>query len=181
MFTGRLRTAKMEIKNKQISVMKYPRLLELAKPYLEGNELGVGHTLRVLNFVRENYGKYDLEESWKDIVFSLAVLHDIGGSTIEEQYSEGPRIAKELLERLDYHPFDVKLICGFIAKHHERLEDPNDIFKILFDSDRLVMFSEEEFEHYTSKAGFDWRKVIDGFYNADLSSMARKMLNKRRE
>jgi len=156
--------------------MKYMQLLELAKPYLAKNDLGAEHTLRVLDIAKKNYGKYDLDETWKDIVFSLVVLHDIGGPTVKEQYEKGPVIAKKLLEKLGYHSFDIKLICGFIQRHHERLNEPHEIFKILFDSDRLVMFSEEEFNHYNSRPNFDWNSVIDSFYHNDLKETAKKLI-----
>ena len=63
--------------------MKYKELLELAKPYLEKNTLGVKHTLRVLEIANKNYDKYSLDESWRDVVFSLIVLHDIGGKGVK--------------------------------------------------------------------------------------------------
>jgi HD superfamily phosphodiesterase len=160
--------------------MKYESLLELAKPYLEKNDFGVEHTLRVLDIAKKNYGKYGLDETWKDTVFSLIILHDIGGSEIKDQYKRGPKIAKKLLEKLNYKKFDVNLICKFIAKHHERLEDPHDVFKILFDSDRLVMFSKEEFDHYNSISGFEWEKIINSFYNDAVKKKARRLLRNER-
>jgi len=160
--------------------MKYKELLELAKPYLEKNTLGVKHTLRVLEIANKNYDKYSLDESWRDVVFSLIVLHDIGGKGVKEQYENGPKIAKELLEKLGYHKFDIKLICAFIARHHERLDDPHDIFKILYDADHLVMLSKEEFKVYNSRAGFEWENIIDNFYNNGLKETAKKLLERRR-
>ena len=159
--------------------MGYEKLIELAKPYLEKNTLGVEHTLRVLEIAKKNYDKYDLDESWKDVVFSLIVLHDIGGKGVKEQYEKGPKRAKELLEKLGYHQFDIKLICAFIARHHERLNDPHDIFKILYDADHLVMLSKEEFKVYNPRAGFEWDNVIDGFYNAGLKEQAVRLLKER--
>lgn len=157
--------------------MKYKRLLELAKPYLEKNDFGVEHTLRVLEIAKKSYYRYDLDNSWKDIVFSLIVLHDIGGSKIKDQYEKGPIIAKKLLEKLNYHKFDIKLICGFISRHHERLQDPHDMFKILFDSDQLVRFSKEEFNHYNSRPNFNWQNIIDSFYHDDMRNSAKKLLS----
>jgi HD superfamily phosphohydrolase YqeK len=159
--------------------MKHKKLLELAKPHLEENDFGADHTLRVLEIANKNYNKYDLDLSWKDTVFSLIILHDIGGSEIKDQYEKGPVIAKKLLEKLDYHKFDIKLICAFIAAHHERLEDPHDIFKILFDSDRLVMLSKKEFDNYNSRKGFDWQKIIHDFYNNNIRSLAVNLLEQR--
>ncbi len=160
-------------------IMKFEKLLELAKPYLEKNDFGVSHTLRVLDIAKKNYNRYDLDKSWKDTVFSLIVLHDIGGSEIKDQYEKGPIIAKKLLGRLNYSKFDIKLICNFISRHHERLQDPHDMFKILFDSDQLVKFSKEEFDHYNSKPRFIWEKVIDSLYCTSLKDLASDLLKKR--
>ncbi len=129
-----------------------------------------------MDVARKNYDKYSLDRTWKETVFSLVVLHDIGGSEIKDQYKRGPAIARKLLNKLDYKKFDINLICTFIAKHHERLEDPHDVFKILFDSDRFVMFSKEEFNNYNSRPGFDWQGIIDDFYNDDLRKLAKKLL-----
>jgi len=161
--------------------MKYEKLLELAKPHLEENDFGVEHTLRVLETAKKNYDKYDLDQSWKDTVFSLIILHDIGGSEIKDQYEKGPIIAKELLEKLNYHQFDIKLICNFIARHHERLNNPHDMFKILFDSDRLVMFSEEEFDHYNSRKDFKWQEIIESFYHNSIKKSAKNLLELMRK
>jgi len=161
--------------------MKYEKLLKLAKPHLEENDFGADHTLRVLEIAKKNYNKYDLDKSWKDTVFSLIILHDIGGSEIKDQYEKGPEIAQKLLNKLHYHNFDIKLICSFIARHHERLNNPHDMFKILFDSDRLVMFSKEELNHYDSRKDFDWQTIIDSFYNGDMRNSAKKILYSRRK
>ena len=159
--------------------MKYLKLLELAKPYLCNNDLGAGHTIRVLEIAKANYSKYDLDDTWKDAVFSLIALHDIGGREIKEQYEKDPVIAKELLNKLEFNPFDIKLICSFIERHHERLSNPHDIFKILFDSDQLVKFSKEEFSHYDSRSNFNWHAVIGSFYNPDLKKQAALLLKER--
>jgi len=159
--------------------MKYKKLLELAKPFLEKNDLGVTHTLRVLEIAKENYNQYDLDEFSREIVYSLIILHDIGGSEIKDQYEKGPKIARGLLEKLGYHKFDIKLICECIVRHHEKVDDPHDIFKILFDSDRLVMFSQEEFDDYNSRKNFDWNNIIESCYNSKAKEQARKLLDER--
>ena len=160
--------------------MKHKQLLELARHYLEDNDFGTGHTLRVLEIAKKNYNKYDLDKSWRNIVYSLVILHDIGGSEIKDQYEKGPVIAKKLLKKLSYYDFDIRLICGFIARHHERLDDPHEMFKILFDSDQLVKFSKEEFQHYNSKPNFNWQNIIDSFYNENLKDSAKKSLKERK-
>jgi len=161
------------------SSQKHEQLLRLAESYLKKNDFGINHTLRVLDIAKKNYNKYNLDESWKDNVFSLIILHDIGGSEIKDQYERGPIIAKELLGKLSYHNFDIKLITSFIARHHEKLKNPHDMFKILFDSDQLVKFSEEEFNHYNSKQNFDWNTIIGSFYLDELKDLAKRLLKDR--
>ncbi len=157
----------------------HKKLLELAEPYLEKNELGVGHTIRVLDIAKKNYHRYRLSKFNREIVFSLIVLHDVGGSSIRAQYQKGPVIAKRLLERLKCPALDISIICMIITKHHERLENPDDLFKILYDSDRLAMFSGEEFIYYNANPGFRWKDIITSFYDADVRNSAKKLLNKR--
>jgi hypothetical protein len=160
--------------------MKYKQLIELSSPYLDQNDFGTAHTIRVLKIVKENYDKYDLNPSWKDLIFSLIVLHDIGGSEIRDQYEKGPKIAEHLLKKLGFHPFDIKLINGFIAKHHERLENPHEMFKILFDSDKLVMFSKEEFPSYDRRPNFNWQNILSQFYNESLKLEAEELWSERK-
>ena len=161
--------------------MKYEQLFEFAQPYLEENEMGISHTSRVLEIAKTNYYKYGLDDSWKDAALSLAVLHDFGGPTIKEQYSKGPKIARMLLERLGYQKFDISLICTFIAKHHERLNNPHEIFQLIYDSDKLVMLTEEEFYRYDSNPNIDWNEIISSLYSNFSKEIAICMLNERRK
>ncbi|OGD54331.1 hypothetical protein A3K80_08320 [Candidatus Bathyarchaeota archaeon RBG_13_38_9] len=105
-------------------------------------------------------------------------MHDIGGSSIKEQYQKGPGIASALMKKLDYPEQTIQNVTEMIRKHHEKLINPYEAFMILFDSDQLVKFSEEEFVHYKAKHT-NWNTIIDSMYHENSKILARKMLIKR--
>ena len=69
---------------KESNLEKFPRLeklFELAEPYSEKNDLGVGHTKRVLKIAKQNF---KIPQEMKEFVFAAIILHDIGGRTVKE-------------------------------------------------------------------------------------------------
>jgi len=159
-------------------LMKYPKLLELAKPYLQRNELGVEHTERVLRLTKKYFrvAKEDME-----LVYSAIVLHDVGGSTVEKQRIKGPKIAMKLMRKLEYPEEIAAEICEMVKFHHDRLRDPSRAFKILHDCDQLAKFSQKEFPYYNSQPDFDWNDVIEAMYSGKAKRIARAELAKRME
>ena len=67
-----------------------------------------------------------------------------------------------------------------VRTHHDHPANPSQAFKILYDSDKLVMFSPEEFPHYNSKPDFDWNKIVDLIYSEHARDLAKKLLQQRR-
>ncbi|MEM2965213.1 MAG: hypothetical protein QXE22_07195 [Candidatus Bathyarchaeia archaeon] len=80
-------------------LLRYERLLVLAKPYLKKNDFGVAHTERVLSIALKNF---PIPSGLEEVALASIILHDIGGSSVKDQYEKGPKIAKRLLRRLDY-------------------------------------------------------------------------------
>jgi putative nucleotidyltransferase with HDIG domain len=81
------------------------------------------------------------------VVLSAAYLHDIGGKEAksEQQGSaarvhqqEGPRIAREILERLGAREEMIAEVCDIIAHHHQARSDANTNFKAVYDAILLV-------------------------------------------
>jgi len=153
------------------SYPKLSRLLNLAKPYLKNNDFGVGHTERVLKIAE----KFQIPIEIKELVSAAIILHDVGGSSIEDQYEKGPVIARKLLTILKYDDNFIEEVCDIIKTHHSRLENPSKPFKILYDSDQLVKFSEEESEYNKSLSGFDWNKITESLYYENSKKLAAKM------
>ncbi|MEJ2568326.1 MAG: HD domain-containing protein, partial [candidate division WOR-3 bacterium] len=142
--------------------MRHKRIFRLAESYLENNDFGVAHTERVFDIGRENF---NIPEELEDLVFACLILHDVGGSSIEDQYEKGPIIATSILEVLGYDDVFIKEVCDIIRTHHDHPRNPSRAFEILYDSDKLAMLSKEEFYVYDSRAGFDWDSIIASMYN----------------
>jgi len=112
-------------------------------------------------------------------VLCSIILHDIGGSTVREQSERGPDIALSLLRQLGYSDDFVAKTCENIRTHHERLENPPEAFKILFDADQLAKLSAVEFPYYNSRKT-DWDSIIDLMYYQHSKTLARRMLDQRK-
>jgi len=158
--------------------MDTDKLFELATPYLEGNDLGVAHTKRVFDIAKQNFSvKPELQE----LTFTAIIFHDIGGCTIKEQYEKGPQIATEILQKLGCPKMFITQVCELISAHHEHPDNPSEPFKALYDSDKLVMFSPQEYPYYNGGECFDWDKVINLIYSAKGQELAKKWLAQRRK
>lgn len=153
------------------------RLFEVATPHLKRNDFGVAHTRRVFEIARAHF---DIPKDIEEITLASIVLHDIGGSTVKEQYEKGPDIANNLLSQLGYGSDFIQEVCEMIRTHHEHPKSPSLSFKILYDSDRLVMFSPEEFPHYNSRPNFNWDEVITLIYHEHIKNLARRSLQERK-
>jgi hypothetical protein len=153
--------------------MDYEKLFALAKPYLEKNDLGSAHTSRVLAIARKNFR---IPQEIEDLTVCSIILHDIGGSSIKDQYEKGPKIAETLLEQMKCDRKFIDKVCEIIGTHHEHPENPPEPFRILFDSDKIVMFSPEEFPIYNARPNFDWNKIVGLIYSNKGKKIARQNL-----
>ncbi|MCW4017962.1 MAG: HD domain-containing protein [Candidatus Bathyarchaeota archaeon] len=158
--------------------MKYDQLFAYAKPYLEKNDLGAAHTNRVLATARTHFS---IPPELEELTICAIILHDIGGSSIKEQYEKGPEIASSLLKKMGCDEDFVSQVSLIVGTHHDHPDEPSAPFRILYDADKLVMFSHEEFPVYDSRPNFDWDKIIDLFYSEKAKHLARENLKKRRE
>jgi hypothetical protein len=157
--------------------MDIARLFELAKPYLEKNDFGMAHIRRVFDIARENFA---VPSELQELTFSSIILHDIGGSSIKDQIERGPEIAASVLRQLGCEESFIEEVCEIIRTHHDHPDNPSLPFRVLYDSDKLVMFSPEEFSHYNSRAGFDWEKIVDLIYSESAKRLAKDLLKQRR-
>ena len=157
--------------------MDYEKVFELAKPYLKRNDFGMPHTRRVFDLAKKNF---EIPPELEELVFCSIIMHDIGGSTIQKQYEDGPAIAASILEKLGYDKSFVDEVCEIVRTHHDHPGNPSVAFRILYDSDKLVMFSPEEFPHYNSKPNFDWNQIVDLIYSEHARDLAKKLLQQRR-
>jgi hypothetical protein len=157
--------------------MDYEKLFAIAKPYLEKNDLGAGHTSRVLATARNNFS---IPPEIGDLTVASIILHDIGGATIKDQYEKGPAIAASVLEQMGCDDAFIQQVAAIVGTHHDHLDEPLEPFRILYDSDKLVMFSPEEFPVYDSRTDFDWGRIVGLIYSEKGKRLAREWLAQRR-
>ena len=108
----------------------------------------IGHASRVANFA-EKIGK--AEKANLAVVLCAAYLHDIGIKNAEEKYgspapeyqeTEGPPVAKEILERLGAKAALVSEVCDIVGHHHHPREEETLNFKCLYDADMITNMAE---------------------------------------
>jgi hypothetical protein len=145
---------------------------------LEKNDFGIAHTKRVFDIAEQNF---PVKPELQELIYTAIIFHDIGGSTIKDQYEKGPQIAAIILKELGYSDSFVKQVCDIISTHHEHPENPSETFRVLYDSDKLVMFSQEEYPYYNALEGFDWDKVVSLIYTKKGQELAKKSLTQRRK
>ncbi len=154
------------------------KVLELATPILEKNDFGVSHTKRVLEIAKKNFPP---KPELQDLTYTAIILHDIGGCTIKDQYEKGPEIATEILKKLGCSDSFIKQVCEIIRTHHDHPANPTEPFKTLYDADKIVMFTQEEYPTYNSREDFNWNKIINLIYTEKEQDLAKKMLSQRRK
>ena len=85
----------------------------------------INHFLKVWAFAKQIAENEDIDLKTKFIIESVAVIHDIGIKPSLEKYNssaghyqqiEGPALAKELLEKLDFEDTIISRVC-FIVRH----------------------------------------------------------------
>ena len=154
------------------------KLFELATPILEKNDFGVSHTKRVFDIAKEYF---PVAPPLEELTYTSIILHDIGGCTIKDQYEKGPAIATQLLKQLGCKDSFIRQVCLIIATHHNHPDNPSDPFQTLYDADKLVMFTSEEYPHYNAQKGFDWNKIIDLIYSEKGKELAQEWLEQRKK
>jgi hypothetical protein len=157
--------------------MDFEKLFASAKPILEKNDLGAAHTSRVLGIAQKNF---QIPSDQQDLTIATIILHDIGGATIKDQYEKGPAIAAALLRQIGCDEAFIVQVCHIVGTHHDHPDDPSLPFRVLFDSDKLVMFSPEEFPGYNARPSFDWDKIVSLLYSEKAKALAMEMLRQRR-
>ena len=158
--------------------MNPKKVFELATPILENNEFGASHTKRVFEIATKNF---PVKSELQDLTYTAIILHDIGGCTIKDQYEKGPKIATEILKKLGCADSFIMQVCEIIRTHHDHPENPSEPFKTLYDADKIVMFTPEEYPTYNSHDVFDWNKIIKLIYSKKGRKLAKEMLAQRRK
>jgi hypothetical protein len=157
--------------------MDTDQLFKLATPILEKNDFGVSHTQRVFDIAKEYF---PVASPLEELTYASIILHDIGGCTIKDQYEKGPAIATKLLKQLGCKDSFIRQVCNIIATHHDHPDNPSVPFQTLYDADKLVMFTQQEYPYYNAREGFDWNKIVSLIYSEKGNEIAKKWLAERK-
>jgi hypothetical protein len=158
--------------------MDTDRLFQIVAPILEKNDFGVAHTKRVYFIAKEHF---PVKPELQDLTYASIILHDIDGCTIKDQYEKGPKIATHILKQLNYPDKFIVQVCEIIAMHHDHPENPSDPFRTLYDSDKLVMFTPQEYAYYNACEGFDWNKIVSLIYTKKGHEIAKTWFSQRKK
>ncbi len=108
----------------------------------------IDHALRVAGFAEELLAYVDADPV---LTLAAAYLHDIGIHAAERKHGsssgkwqelEGPPIARELLGALGADELFIAQVAEIVGRHHTPRGVDSPEFRILWDADALVNFSE---------------------------------------
>ena len=120
--------------------------------YDKGDPRRIQHFMKVHDFARTIGQLEGLDDDTLYILESAAVVHDIGIHVCEEKYGscegklqekEGPALAKEMLERLDYEQEVIDRVCYLVGHHHTYTNIDGVDYQILVEADFLVNLYED--------------------------------------
>lgn len=143
-----LSSAKTQPKQDRYRTKKDLLLFEMEK-YFAADQRRINHAKKVLEFAEQLLEKEGAEPL---VVISAAILHDIGIHKAEEKYKssagsyqelEGPPIAREIMQKLQFKKEVVDEVCEIIANHHSPGKIDTVNFKVLYDADWLVNLKDE--------------------------------------
>jgi len=142
------------------------KIIEKMKKYFDYDKKYIDHALNVLEYAKEIL---EHENGDSKIVFSAAILHDIGIKVCKKKYNstggqlqekEGPPIARKILKELDVDSKIIDEVCDIIASHHSPGEIDTLNFKIIWDADWLVNLGDE----YNIKDKMKLEKLINKIF-----------------
>jgi len=177
-------------------------IFRLAKPYLQtrNNEL---HTRNAIEFAFRLLKIYGAERA---IVIPAMILHDVGWSVVSEEIiekacranpdkillriheEESLKVAREILEKIDYDAIRTTEILKIIDGHDTRNEAFSINDQIVQDSDKLTRYAEnfrflaQRFPITPERFALSLERLIDQwFFLPDSKEMARTELTLRRK
>ena len=182
----------------------FKEIRRLAEPYLNTRKNDI-HTDIATGFVFE---LLEREGGDEDIVIPSIILHDVGWKRVPEELQlkvfgpkavspelnrmhevEGMKIAKEILEKVNYDKDKTEEILKIIEGHDSRKEAISLNDRIVKDADRLWRYSKEGFSIDIERFGETLNEGIERltsnldkwFFSDSAREIAREELNNRLE
>jgi len=119
----------------------------------QGDQKRIEHSLKVFGYAALLGKMEGLAAEVQYILELTAVLHDIGIRVSENKYgfsdgkkqeTEGPPVARQMLEKLEVSQAVIERVCFIISKHHTFSAIDGIDFQLLVEADFLVNSVEEE-------------------------------------
>jgi len=153
------------------------------KRYFKTDFKRIGHATRVARYA-ERIGKD--EGGNMAVILIAAYLHDIGIPESEKKYNssaakyqetEGPPVARAIMEKLNAPEELIDEVCDIIAHHHHPKDEETLNFKVVYDADLITNLEENLKNKETDAAKI--KKVIDtAFLTVSGKEQAQKVLLK---
>ena len=121
--------------------------------YYQGQPKRIQHFLKVHAYAKLIGEQEGLDKEILDILEVAALPHDIGIKISEEKYNssagkyqevEGPAVAQQMLEDLQYDKAKTDRVCYLIGHHHTYDQIDGIDYQILVEADFLVNLAEEQ-------------------------------------
>jgi uncharacterized protein len=118
-----------------------------------GDTKRIEHSLKVFAYSQSLGRLENLTDEQQQILEVTAILHDIGihvaeakynTSTAKLQETEGPPVAREIMERLELPESLIARVCFIISKHHTFTAIDDMVFQLLVVADFLVNSVEDK-------------------------------------
>ncbi|NSH53759.1 HD domain-containing protein [Anaerostipes hadrus] len=121
--------------------------------YYQGQPKRIQHFLKVHAYAKLIGEQEGLDKEILDILEVAVLTHDIGIKISEEKYNssagkyqevEGPAVAQQMLEDLQYDKAKTDRVCYLIGHHHTYDQIDGIDYQILVEADFLVNLAEEQ-------------------------------------
>ncbi len=182
----------------------FKEIWELAKPYLDTRDNEI-HTKMSVEF---GYKLLKAEGGDEDVVIPAIMLHDVGWKKVPEDVQlkgfgpkvtlpeltkihedEGVKIAKDILEKINYEINKTEEILRIVEGHDSRKEPISLNDKLVKDADKLFRYTREYIDIYAEKFELTHEqmyarceeKIGKWFLTHSGSEMAKAELEKRLE
>jgi predicted metal-dependent HD superfamily phosphohydrolase len=123
--------------------------------YYAGDVKRINHFMKVYCFAKTIGEMEELDDRKQQILEIAAIVHDIGIKISEQKYNsssgkyqqiEGPAIAEEFLNRLNFSDEIISRVSYLVGHHHTYQVIDDMDFQILVEADFLVNIHEDSME-----------------------------------
>lgn len=120
--------------------------------YYKEDPKRIQHFLKVHAYAKLIGEEENLDQETQEVLEVAALTHDIGIKVSEQKYNssagkyqeiEGPQVAKEMLDKLQYDQKKIERVCYLIGHHHTYDQIDGIDYQILVEADFLVNLEEE--------------------------------------